>query len=306
MKVLIAIDHKPSSQAIVDALVKMHWIEGTELFVMTVRDEDRDVTEIEEVAVELHNALTQCQVSFFAPTGDPKTAILGMAAQVQADLIIVGSNCKNTLERVLIGSVCQSVLNGANIPVIVAKTPCCLAREASPGFRNILIPVDNSIFSDVAVSWLANFGWASECRFIVAAAVEEDTDMKAVRDSLKKRASTLSKLLNTQNVVVEAVVGEPKQVILDLAKKYYADLITIGSHGRTGLRKLILGNVAQSVSHEAPCAVAIVRGIAPDDENWQDTGAFDKVEPIPVATFAGAAPRRESRDLAINIMPGGM
>lgn len=313
MKALVAIDHKPSSQAILDALVKMHWFEGTELCVMTARtpgcesaEAQAHFAEIEELAVELYNALPQCQVSFLAPEGEPAETILAMAAKTQADIIIVGSNCKSTLERLLLGSVSQGILNAARCPVIVAKRPCCLAREASPGFKNILIPVDNSVFSDVAVSWLANFGWGADCKFIIAAAVERDTDMQAVRQSLTQRAATLSKLLRTNNVVIETVLGEAQQVILDLANKYYADLITIGSHGRTGLKKLMLGNVAQSVAHEAPCAVAVVRGIAADDESWHDTGAFDKVEPINVASFAGARHPRSSDDHSAHVMPAGM
>lgn len=317
MKVLVAIDQKPSSQAIVDALIKMHWFEGTEIHIMTVRektaaaapDAEAVACEIEELAVALHDALTYCQVSYLPVVGEPKEAIIETAAQIEADMIVLGSNCKNTLERLLIGSVSQAVLNSAHCPVIIAKTPCCLAREASPGFRNILIPIDNSIFSDIAVRWLANLQWRAECRFIVAAAVEENTDMRQVEQSIHQRGAYLSQILKTNNVVVEAVVGAPKQAILDLAHKYYADLIVMGSHGRTGLQKLILGNIAQGVSHDAPCAVAIVRGIAPDDHQWIDSGAFDKVEPVRIESLMGGYSGGPGGGFDLgspNVPPGGM
>lgn len=318
MKVLVAIDQKPSSQAIIDALVKMHWYEGTEIHVITVRAEPSAVAdphaeavacEIEELAVALHDALPDCQVSFLPVVGEPKAAIIETAAQIQADMIVLGSNCKNTMERLLIGSVSQAVLNSAHCPVIIAKTPCCLAREASPGFRNILVPIDNSIFSDIAVRWLANLQWGAECRFIVAAAVEENTDMRQVEQSVNQRALYLSHILRTNNVVVETVVGSPKQAILDLAHKYYADLIVMGSHGRTGLQKLILGNIAQGVSHDAPCAVAIVRGIAPDDHQWIDSGAFEKVEPVRIESLVGGYRGDSGGGTGLgspNVMPAGM
>lgn len=316
MKVLVPIDRKPSSQAIIDALIKMRWYEGTEIHLMTVLSPGIEygvgyatptsVTDIENIAVELHRCLSLCEVTFIAKHGDPKTAILETAAQIEADLIVLGSNCKNTLERLLIGSVCQAVLNSSNCPVIVAKTPCCLAREASPGFKNIVIPIDSSRFSDAAIKWLGNFRWAADTRFIVCAVVEADTDFDEVRQSLNNRAAVLARLLGTNNVLVEVAPGEPRQAIIGLATRYYADLIVMGSHGRTGLQKLILGSVSQAVSHDAPCAVAIVRGLLASDDSWRHTGAFSKARVLGAAGW-GDAPKTRSGipDVSVHIMPTG-
>lgn len=308
MKVLVAIDSKDSSQAIIDALIKMHWYEGTELHVITVvENDDVNITPIEDLAVELHDALTQCEVYFLPVKGDPKEAIVNAAQQIGAEMIVTGSNCKNTLERLLVGSVSQKVLTDAHCPVLVAKTPCCLARQVSPGFRNILVAIDNSVFSDVAVRWLANFTWGPECRFIFAAAVDEDTDRNEVMASMRQRAGTLSALIGAHQLIYEVAVGEPKEAMLGLANKYYADMIVIGSHGRTGLRKLLLGNVAQSISHEAPCAVAVVRGIVQDDESWTDTGAYGKVEPVSIAALMSDRPRLRDRGNDVpHVVPAGM
>jgi nucleotide-binding universal stress UspA family protein len=313
MKVLAAIDNKPSSQAIIDSLLKMHWHVGTEIHVITVLPKGVEygdgneapsgsVEEIESLAVELNNALSQCEVTFVARHGDPVTTILEVAEQIKTDLIVVGSNCKNTLERLLVGSVSLGVLNRAHCPVVVAKTPCCLARDASPGFKNILIPIDNSVFSDAAVRWLCNLDWGQNTNFIVAAVVEEDTDMDQVEDSLKRRSTDLSRFLNTNNVLIETGAGDVCQSIVELAKKYYADLIVMGSHGHKGLQKLILGSASQAVLHAAPCAVAIVRGIVPADRNWYKTGHFDKVKLL--GSFSNES-GGSSGDSA-HIMPSGM
>jgi nucleotide-binding universal stress UspA family protein len=317
MKVLVAIDNKPSSQAIIDALVKMRWYEGTEIHLLTVLDSGVEygtsdkpapnVSEIEGLAVELHRYLGQCDVTFIARHGDPRAAILEAASQINADLIVLGSNCKNTLERLLIGSVCQAVLNGSTCPVIVAKTPCSLAREESPGYKNILLPIDSSPFSDVAVKWLGNFRWAADTTFILSAVVESDTDFDEVRESLKNRAVVISKLLQTEKILMEIVTGEPRAAIIGLAQQYYADLIVMGSHGRTGLKKLILGNVSQSISQEAPCAVAIVRGILPSDNSWTRTGAFSKTKALESAGWTGGGGNTSGRpDISVHIMPSGM
>jgi len=54
--------------------------------------------------------------------------------------------------------------------------------------------------------------------------------------------------------------GDPAQQIVRTAKSKRADLIVVGTHGRTGLNKLFLGSVAQRVVATAPCPVVIVRG----------------------------------------------
>jgi nucleotide-binding universal stress UspA family protein len=53
--------------------------------------------------------------------------------------------------------------------------------------------------------------------------------------------------------------GDPKTVILDEAEEWGADLIVVGSHGRTGLKRWLLGSVAQSIVNQAPCSVYVVR-----------------------------------------------
>ncbi len=309
MKVLVAIDSKPNCQAIIDALLKLHWLPGTEIHLLTVLPPNVEyggdeahtapsVAAIESLAVYLHDVLTQCDVTFVTRHGDPKTAILELAEQIDAGLIVVGSNFKSTLDNLLIGSVSQSVINGAHCSVIVAKTPCSAAQEAVPAFRNVLVPIDSSAYSDMAVQCLAKFTWAPDTGFVVLAAVAFDTDFDEVERSLNKRARDISRLLGTNNVLTTTQMGEPRHVIIERARAFQSDLIVMGSHGHSGLRKMILGSVSQHVAQEAPCAVAIVRGLVAEDENWRHTGAFRKI--------VIAEPRRDNDSGSGHIMPGGM
>jgi nucleotide-binding universal stress UspA family protein len=56
--------------------------------------------------------------------------------------------------------------------------------------------------------------------------------------------------------------GDARQVILDEAQEWPADLVVLGSHGRTGMKRVLLGSVSDSVSRHARCSVQIVRGAA--------------------------------------------
>jgi nucleotide-binding universal stress UspA family protein len=57
--------------------------------------------------------------------------------------------------------------------------------------------------------------------------------------------------------------GDPRQAILDHASAWGADLVVLGSHGRTGVTRVLLGSVSDSVSRHAACSVAIVRSSPP-------------------------------------------
>jgi nucleotide-binding universal stress UspA family protein len=81
--------------------------------------------------------------------------------------------------------------------------------------------------------------------------------LKHGQELVQQAERVLSKAgYKTQTAVEE---GDPKSKILDQAKKWKADLIVMGSHGRKGLNRFLVGSVAQTVSRHAACSVEIVR-----------------------------------------------
>lgn len=61
------------------------------------------------------------------------------------------------------------------------------------------------------------------------------------------------------SVTTSVIVGDARNVILDVAGEWKADLIILGSHGRTGLGRFFLGSVSEAVARHALCSVQIVR-----------------------------------------------
>jgi nucleotide-binding universal stress UspA family protein len=234
--------------------------------------------------------------------------ILETADHIGAELIVLGSNCKSTLERLILGSVSQGVINNSKCPVIVAKTPCSLAREVSPAFGKVLVAVDNSVFSDIAVRWLANFRWLPTTQFIVSAVVPLDANFEEVENSLRERGTHLSQFLKTDNIMIDAATGSPEHEIVNLAKKHYADLIVMGSHGHSGLKEMVIGSVSDAVSHTAPCAVAIVRAPAFENREEDQSGEYQKAmqEDIPAPDSEHNDAQRARDDIYVHAMPAGM
>jgi len=141
----------------------------------------------------------------------------------------------------------------------------------------ILLPVDDSEYSNAAVSEVAKRPWPRGTTVRVLTVIEPfppiaiepwyggresivqiDKEMKKrAQDLLKKTAGSLKKKgIKTQSVFLE---GDARSVIVHEAEKWKADLIVLGSHGYTGIKRLLLGSVASFVVSHAPCSVEIVR-----------------------------------------------
>lgn len=336
MQVIVPIDNQPSSQFLIDALMGMKWVEGTEIILLTVlRSSDAEGKSAAKsfltgIATELKTVLPQCAMSVIVREGDPKTEILSLAEAAKVDLILMGSNCKSGLDKLLLGSVSQAVLNGADCPVVITRPDYDTTRDAQGGFNNVLIAIDDSIYSEAAIQWLGNFRWSQQTQFVIATVLEnvpnkidsmDDVEaagilfnhkgvISSAQKILKAHARKLSQFLQTKNISIDLGTGNASESVAQLAKMHNADLIVMGSHGRTGLKKLILGSVSQAVSQNAPCSVAIVRGIVPKDTSWQRTGVFKKaVEVTPEDARPQTAPTTKPKrraDSTPHVIPGGM
>jgi nucleotide-binding universal stress UspA family protein len=80
-----------------------------------------------------------------------------------------------------------------------------------------------------------------------------DTDLTTLHDFAEKHLQDLT------SVQVTVAVGKPSEEILRVAREERVDLIVMGTHGRTGVRHLLLGSIAESVTRHAPCPVFTVR-----------------------------------------------
>jgi nucleotide-binding universal stress UspA family protein len=80
---------------------------------------------------------------------------------------------------------------------------------------------------------------------------------KQARELVERAAKTLRTAGFKADTVVEK--GDVRLKIIDSAADWNADLIVVGSHGRSGIPRLMLGSVAEFVAHNAPCSVEIVR-----------------------------------------------
>jgi nucleotide-binding universal stress UspA family protein len=141
----------------------------------------------------------------------------------------------------------------------------------------ILIAIDGSDFSQAALQSVTARPWPADTQVKVLHVVEPpsllmgremggyDPEFEAVWKALRERAKDLvmkaaEKLRAAKlNVSTDLVEGDPKSQIIDIANEWHADMIVLGSHGRSGLNRFLMGSVSQDVVRHAHCSVEIVR-----------------------------------------------
>lgn len=182
---------------------------------------------------------------------EPFQDIIDLAEKNKINLIIVGTHGRTGLKRLMMGSVTAKVIGHSPCNVLVvplhAKVEC----------RNILLATDGSKYSDTAAS--EAMGIAKKCgsSLFVISVASADTEVASAAGNVKKVTGVAEK----ENIHIEgmAVKGNPYETIIETAKQKRADLIIMGSHGRTGLERLLMGSVTERVIGHADVAVLVVK-----------------------------------------------
>ncbi len=151
-------------------------------------------------------------------------------------------------------------------------------------FQRILVPTDLSSESEVAFDPAVEFALASGGSILLVSVVQEAVNLRmavlahaaavspeidqvaeglveSTRRKLEQRAESLrAKGVEVRTLALEGL--SPARALIEAAEREKIDLIAIGTHGRGGLKRLLLGSVAERVVREAPCAVLVLRGEA--------------------------------------------
>jgi nucleotide-binding universal stress UspA family protein len=202
--------------------------------------------------------------------GRPEAGILRAATSLRVELIVIGNRGETGLDRVLLGSVSERVVQHAHCSVLVARPMSERGR--------VLVATDLSDPSLPAVGIGALEAKRRRAKLVVmhnldlwppplgaevmglaageivpSPAVVEEERLRAVRH--------LKELLAGHGVEGESTVttGLPDASIVRLADEIHPELLVIGTHGRTGFSRLALGSVAERVVQMASCSVLVVR-----------------------------------------------
>ena len=287
MKILVGVDGSTSSDAALDEAARRPWPAGSEFSVVTVVDpfffsrspqllEESKRSTLEGLR-EQSKRLTDCgwPVHVDIILDNPRHALPRAASAWGAHLVVLGSHGRSAIERLILGSTAQAVLRHATCSVEIVRP----RREPKTGDAMcVIVPTDGSAFAELALREVSTRPWPAESQFKIVSCPEfpvlvgeypyYPTEkmaelMKSSNDHAQASALQGEEMLAKAGLKATFEITEPKDspaaAILAAAKQWKADLIVMGSHGRRGFDRLILGSVSETVALHAPCSVEVVR-----------------------------------------------
>ncbi len=213
----------------------------------------------------------------------PDHALNTKAREVGADLIVVGTRGRTGLERVVLGSVAERTVRHSDMAVMVARE----AGQGADGYRRILVPTDFSDHAEraleTALELRAEDGaidllhcWRLPSALPSAWSPDMDAgSVVSLREELAAAVDTLGDELVARflercpNISFRHIEEAAAAGILQQLEKSPYDLVVMGSHGRRGLRRWLLGSVAEATVRHAPCSVIVTH--TPRDQSGGDT-----------------------------------
>lgn len=293
MNVLLAVEPSAPSETAIEVIATRPWPPNTSFEVITVVEpsyvwnvpslvdglRQASEQEIQAIANRLRNS--RLAITTRVLFGDPKSAILDHAAQNRADFIILGSPHKGGLRDLLEGGVAGVLVRFAPCSVEIVRDNAHARANDAP--LRILLATDGSEYSEAATRSVANRPWPDGTEVRILSVVELHVPlfrapyppylnahaMEDLRAEAMRRAEQA--LMSAEKIITDAGLPEsatvavplatPQELILEEAKNWNANLIVVGSHGRRGLNRFLLGSVSEAVASHAPCSVEVIRQV---------------------------------------------
>lgn len=193
--------------------------------------------------------------------GSPAEVIVSIAEEQKADLIVMGARGLGPIKERLLGSVSHRILTLAHCATLIVNGPV-------KAMKQILLPLQGPSDTESAIRFLQlkPFHDAVEVTLLTVLPSTEPPwpgDAAAAAASaeiLEKQADYIESVAERLRAIGYqahgvAVVGTPATMILQQAATLRSDLILMGTSGRQGITRFVLGSVSHAVLHQMPCPV---------------------------------------------------
>lgn len=290
MKILLAIDVSEASQAAVDEVALRPWPVGASVEVLTVVEPTHlwEMSESAEAVSRRSEEVVQAAVRKLQSRGlnagghtlpgDPKTVILDRAQESGADFLFAGTHGVSGLTRFLMGNIAAAIVRYAPCSVALVRA----RPNGGSGASKVLLATDGSEYSELAAHSIAARPWPPGTQFQVFSAVElvlppvqamfqpplppsaegetrREEAMKAAQHAVASAVRILAPVCPQVSESISVLMAPPRRVILEEASGWGADLIVVGSHGRRGAQRFLMGSVSEAVAMHAHCSVEVIR-----------------------------------------------
>jgi nucleotide-binding universal stress UspA family protein len=219
-------------------------------------------------------ARVECTVA----VGEPDDVIVDRAAKDAETLIAIGTHGRSGIDRWMLGSVADKVLHVARNPLLLVRTTDGSKMPATVALKSIIVPLDGSELAEsvlphaealskkmnLEVILLRTFNIPNAYYYTETYTIDEriwEMLEKEAEDYLAEKVKLL-KSAGVANVRSAAVQGFAAEKIIDFGRQTPASLIAMCTHGRSGVRRFLLGSVADRVVRHSGDPVLLIRAPA--------------------------------------------
>jgi|CXWL01.1.fsa_nt_gi nucleotide-binding universal stress UspA family protein len=262
--------YRPTEIVLVHS-VNLHPFESPILAPMMAKKAfDEFVEAMKKAGEQVLDQVTASLPSGWAPirrvceVGLPATVLLDAIETYQPDLVLMGAQGRNRLTELLLGSVSHHVLTHTNKSTVIIKRPL-------PSLKKVVAAIEGPDDAASVQHWLQRHPFHGPVDLRIVSVVPyapnafpnemaytgewEKLGRETAQKTVDKMVTTLSGASYTLHGHVET--GHPLSVLARESRE--ADLLIVGSHGRHGLDRILLGSVSHAISHRAACSVLVVR-----------------------------------------------
>lgn len=232
---------------------------------------DRMTADAEETVTAITDAVDAAgAIQTTIRTGNPAAEICAYRDDNEIDLIAMGTHGRTGVGRYLAGSVTESVVRQADVPVFTVRATE-QSRETD-SYDDILVPTDGSTSATAAVEPACEIAAKFDSRVHALNIVNlgdiatgaEYTLPKDLIDTLESQGEKVTERIAARareagvETVTQVIDGFPAADILDYAEENDIDLIVMGTAGRTGLNRFIMGSTTERLIRHADMPVLAV------------------------------------------------
>ena len=194
----------------------------------------------------------------------PASLVLDKARETHADLIVIGARGRGRVGEFVLGSVSHRVALHGDCTTLIVK-------EREGPVKRVTVAIEGHEDGARIKAWLLNHPFKNPVDLTIVSVVRQipSTDpfslfplqdwtgiaVRSAEDLVKNVAASV--MNHRYTVGTQVTVGDPTDILTERAKS--ADLLIIGSHGRKGLERFLLGSISHALLHHVPCPVLIVR-----------------------------------------------
>ena len=208
------------------------------------------------------------QITTAVESGIPFQTINDYVDTHDIDLIVMGTQGRTGFERVVLGSVAERTVRTANVPIVTVTPDADIAEIGDQRYENVLLPTDGSEGAELAIEWGVTLAEVYDATVHTVYSVDTNrfggVEGVEIYDALEQTGQEALETVHERaraadvNLAGSIASGPAARTILSYSEEHDIDLIVMGTHGRSGLRRYLIGSVTETVVRNAAVPVCCV------------------------------------------------